>query len=71
MLLRCGMAVPHDLASRIDAFTTAQASGKRVPPPASLPTFGQDHAAFLARPAIAANCSRFNVEPETTRLTGA
>lgn len=40
------------------------------PPPASLPTFGQDHASFLARPAIAAYCSQFNIEPEITWLTG-
>ena len=65
------MEVPTDLDARIETFTNAQASGKGASPPTALPTFGQDHAAFLARPTIAAYCFHFQVEPETTRLTGA
>jgi hypothetical protein len=65
------MAWPAELDARIAAFLAAQASGKRAKPPAELPTFGLEHASFLARPAMAAYCRRFAIAPELKRQTGA
>jgi Sulfotransferase family len=66
-----GVPVDPELADRIDAFLTAQRAGRRSAPPASLDTFGYDHADVLARPVIARYCARFGVDPERSRLTGA
>lgn len=66
-----GLDIPAELETRIAAFLTAQANGKRAKPPADLPTFGLDHARYLQRPAMAAYCRQFAIAREVTRQTGA
>ncbi|MFM9862144.1 MAG: sulfotransferase family protein [Micropepsaceae bacterium] len=66
-----GLDWPEGFDARIGAFLAAQASGKRARPPAELPTFGLEHASYLARQAMAAYCRRFGIAPEVTRQTGA
>ena len=68
---RFGVEVPIDIDERISNFTAAQARGRRAAPPSELPTYGLEQQSLLAHPVIYSYCSRFNVKPETTRLTGA
>jgi hypothetical protein len=66
-----GLPVDTQLTSKIEALLKVQRSGARVRPPATLPDPGLTHDHVLGRPIVAAFCSRFEVEPEQTRLTGA
>lgn len=60
----------NDLAA-LQTFVEQQKAGRRKAPPKTMPTFGVDHDAFLARPKIAAYCEHFGLEPERKRQTGA
>lgn len=62
---------PAEFDTRMAAFLSAQASGKRAKPPAELPSFGLDHATCLERPVMSAYCRQFDVVPERIRQTGA
>lgn len=66
-----GIDAPEDIGERIASFVTAQARGRRAAPPAELPTYGLEQQSLLARPVFGSYCARFDVTPETTRLTGA
>jgi hypothetical protein len=61
---------PADLDQRVASFLAAQASGKRATPPSVLPDYGLTYASLMKRTIIAGYCKRFDVAPETTRLTG-
>jgi hypothetical protein len=62
---------PEDIGERIASFVTAQARGRRAAPPAELATYGLEQQSLLTRPVFRSYCTRFDVKPETTRLTGA
>lgn len=53
------------------AYVMGQSAGARAAPLTELATYGLDHDTFLGRPVVAAYCSRFGVEREHTRITGA
>lgn len=66
-----GIDAPGDLGVRIAAYVLGQSAGARAAPLTELATYGLDHDTFLGRPVVAAYCSRFGVEPERSRITGA
>lgn len=66
-----GINAPEDIGERIASYVSAQARGRRAAPPAELATYGLEQQSLLTRPVFRSYCTRFDVKPETTRLTGA
>ncbi len=71
LLEELGVASDPGHVTAIEEFLAAQRAGRRARPPAQLATLGYDHDSVLADPVVAAYCSRYGIEAERTRLTGA
>ena len=65
---RLEMNTPEGLDERIAGYLRKQRSGKRVPPPRSLETFGYQADAVWSDPAVTGYCESFGVERERSRM---
>jgi len=65
-----GFAVDDGLKEQLAVYLDAQRAGGRSAPPEKLPTMGYTEDDVRAEPAVRDYCHRFDVHPETERLTG-
>jgi sulfotransferase family protein len=65
-----GLPIDDGIGRAITTFLDSQRAGGRAAPPEQLPTMGYTENDVRSEPAIRDYCQRFDVHPETERLTG-
>ena len=66
-----GLPADAGLADAVSAFLDRQRAGARIAPPTQLPDAGMTQDAMHRDPLVSEFCTRFGIEPERNRLTGA
>jgi len=70
IFVAAGLPIDDGIDDAIGAFLDAQRAGGRAAPPEKLPTMGYTEDDVRSEPAVRDYCLRFDVHPETERLTG-